>query len=275
MKKIKEILNKNNNLDTEILLARALNKPRAFLLAHTDEIIDVASYLRFKYYFWQYSRGYSIAAILHHKEFFWLDFYVNKNVLIPRPETELLVESAIEEIKKTTNQVTLIDVGTGSGCIPISIAKNINKKTPILAIDISSCALKVAKINAKNHQVNINFFHSNLLTPVLNIITKTTSELIITANLPYLTTDQLKSERSIQREPKIALVAEKNGLALYEKLLQQINKYLSDKKIVLLLEIDPSQTILIKPLITETLPNAKIEIKKDLAGLDRLVKIST
>ena len=276
MKKIKEILKNIDSLDTEILLASALDKSRAFLLTHTEDQVGLLPYLCFKYYYWQYLRGYSVAAIIHEKEFFGFNFYVNKNVLTPRPETELMVETAIEEIKKTIEPITLIDVGTGSGCIPVSITKNINKKIGVIAIDISPSALKVAKINAKKHQVNIKFFHGDLLSPILKIsIIEPASTIIITANLPYLTNAQVISEPSIQREPIVALVAKENGLALYKKLLQQIKIYWLDKKIIALLEIDPSQTTLIKPLITEILPAAKIEIKKDLAGLDRLVKIST
>jgi len=146
------------------------------------------------------------------------------------------------------------------------------------ATDISRAALRVAKKNAKIHGVKIQFFHGNLLKPIIKKIINHKAKiinLIITANLPYLTEKQFQDEPSIQREPKITLVADNNGLALYEELLQQINSLLliANCSLLILLEIDPSQTEEISKLIKKYLPQSKIEIKKDLAGRDRLVKI--
>ncbi len=264
-----------NPLDIEILLAHALQKPRAFLLYHLSDKITLKAYLHFQYCIWQYGRGYSIAAITKHKEFFGLDFFVNKHVLIPRPETELMVEEALIEIKNTETETTLIDIGAGSGCVPISISKNCPKKLNIMAIDVSCLALCVAKKNAKKHGVHIKFLYGNLLSPLQHRAINIESRLIITANLPYLTVKQFQDEPSIQREPKIALVAEKNGLDLYEKLLYQTKIIFPNKKIVLFFEIDPTQAELIKKIILQLYPDSQIEIKKDLSGLDRLVKIST
>ncbi|MCX6779945.1 MAG: peptide chain release factor N(5)-glutamine methyltransferase [Candidatus Magasanikbacteria bacterium] len=264
-----------NPLDLELLLAHALQKPRAFLLGHFDEKISLKQYLYFQYYLLQYVRGYSLAAITHHKEFFGLDFYVNKHVLIPRPETELMVEEVLAQIKNSSEEITLIDVGVGSGCVPISIGKNTDKKINIMAVDISCRAVGVAKKNAKKHGVNIKFFYGSLLSPLRQKIAHINSSIIITANLPYLTAKQFEEEPSIQREPKIALVADHNGLALYEKLLYQTKTVFPNKKLTLFLEIDPTQTELIKKTILLLYHDAQIEIKKDLSGLDRLVKIST
>lgn len=274
----KQILKKYphfNYLDTELLLAHALKKTRAFLLGHLEDKTSLLAGLRFQYYLWQYSRGYSVAAIIGHKEFFGLDFFVNKHVLIPRPETELMVEEALKEIEDTNENITLIDVGAGSGCVPISIGKNSPKNINIIAVDISRQALKVAKKNAQKHSVEIKFFHSNLLSKLSAYLSGIKSAVIITANLPYLTDKQFEEEPSIQREPKMALVANNNGLELYEKLLDQTKKIFGNKKIVLFLEIDPAQSEPIKKIILRTYKEAQIEIKKDLSVLDRLVKIST
>lgn len=264
-----------NYLDIELLLAHALKKTRAFLLGHLENKISLKEFLRFHYYLWQYSRGYSVAAITHHKEFFGLDFFVNKHVLIPRPETELMAEEALKEIANTDEDITLIDVGAGSGCVPISIGKNSPKNINIIAVDISGQALKIAKKNARKHSADIKFFQSNLLSKLSPYLSGIKSAIIITANLPYLTDKQFEEEPSIQREPKMALVANNNGLELYEKLLEQTKKIFGNKKIVLFLEIDPAQSEPIKKIILHTYKEAQIEIKKDLSGLDRLVKIST
>lgn len=262
-----------NYLDTELLLTHALKKTRAFLLTHLEDKASLKGYFIYQYYLWQYLRGYSVAAITRHKEFFGLDFYVNKNVLIPRPDTEIMVSEAINEMKKIEN-TTLIDIGVGSACVPISIAKNIDKKITITAADISCQALRIAKKNAQKHGVTIRFIDSNLLSKFKSELI-TDNHIVITANLPYLTTKQFAEELSIHREPKKALVAGENGLALYRKLLEQSKIIFSNKKLTLFFEIDPTQTKGIKKIILNNYPQARIEIKKDLSGLDRLVKIST
>ena len=278
---------KIDKLDAELLLAHVLKKPREYLLIHQDEPITVLNQLRFRHLVTKRTKGMPLAYLTGHKEFFGLDFFVNKNVLVPRPETEILVESAIEIIFNLQSSVTLIDVGTGSGCIPIAINKTLqqlntatNKQTGITthAIDISHRALRVVKKNAKKHNVKINFHQGNLIEPIAkSSIFNLQSSLIITANLPYLTQKQFDDEKSIQKEPKLALVADnKNGLSLYEKLLTQLKSSIFNlqSSVTLLLEINPSQTTDIRALVKNIFPSAKIEIKKDLAGHDRVVTVS-
>lgn len=250
----------SDNLDLDLLRAHSIGKNREFLYTHPEYKPNFWQRLKFRYFLWKYHQGYSVAAITGHKEFFGLDFYVNKDILIPRPETELLVENAIAEIKKIQNKIILIDIGTGSGCIPIAILKSI-APTDITAyaIDISKSALRVAKKNAIKHGVKINFIHSDLLKSLPN--PDPSHHLIITANLPYLTQEQFNSEPSIKKEPKIALIADnKNGLSIYEKLLQQTRQLKNPATIFL--EIDPAQAGKMPGLI-----------KKDLSGSDRLVII--
>lgn len=267
-----------DNLDLELLLAKSIHKPKNFILIHPEYRLSFLEKIYLAYFIYLRKRDYSVAAIIGHKEFYGLDFFVNKKVLIPRPETEKVVEEVIQEITnyklQITNKTILIDVGTGSGCIPISILKNIKEPTQTFAIDISRPALQVAKKNARTHKVNINFLHGNLLEPILKSYKLQTNQLIITANLPYITEQQFQNEPSVQQEPKNALVADKQGLALYEELLKQIKLLPTPHNLLLLLEIDPSQTKAISNLIKQILPDAKIETKKDLVGLDRLVKIT-
>jgi len=280
MKKIKEIFQKFKRFppaELEIFLAEILNQEKSFVIIHPEYELSWLQYLKFIYFVCQRTRGYSVAAIIGHKEFYGLDFYVNKKVLIPRPDTELLVEEAVrtmnEQLKTKNDKIILIDVGTGSGCIPISILKNLTKRIPAYATDISALALKVAKKNAKKHMVDIRFFHGDLLEPMVSILKplNVNSKIIITANLPYLTEQQFQNEPSIQREPKIALVAENNGLALYEELLKKIKA--AGLQAIIFLEIDPSQTTTIQEIIKKYFPDSNVEIKKDLAELERMVKI--
>ena len=291
--------------DLDLLLAAAIKKEKEFVYSHPEYPISIIHYLRFRWFIHLYKKGYSVAAITKHKEFYGLDFFVNKNVLIPRPDTELMVAEATKimnyELRIKNDKTILIDVGTGSGCIPIAIMKTLaHKNINTFAIDISGSALMVAKKNAKKHNVKISFLRGNLLEPIIPrlggaglkargglVRPSLASEpppthpypaqagiTIITANLPYLTEQQFQSESSIQREPKNALVAKNNGLALYEELFKQITKFkIYNLKFIILLEIDPAQTDKISKLIKTYLPDTKIETKKDLAGLYRLVKI--
>ena len=234
MPNIKQILLKTklSKLDAELIIAHVLKKPREYVVAHPELKINILKIWKIKKLFKARQNNFPLSYITGKKNFFGLDFIVNKNVLIPRPETELMVSTAINE-QKTINKknIIFVDVGTGSGCIPISIAKNLkNKKTKFFAVDISKKALSIAKQNAKKHNVNIKFYQGNLLEPLIknsNIISEPrtpNSELFITANLPYITEKQFQTEPSIQHEPKKSLVADNQGLALYEKLLKQIKK---------------------------------------------------
>lgn len=258
-------------LDADLLLSTAAGKTREFILIHPEYKLSLWQKARFFYFLYQYKKGMPIAYLTGHKEFFGLNFIVNRHVLIPRPETELLVEEVLKKIK---SQSTLIDVGTGSGCIPISILKTATQKNiNAIAIDVSRSALTIAKKNALRHDIKIKFLHGNLLEPILNNkFDASTAPLIITANLPYLTNEQAINEPSIKYEPKSALIASENGLALYHKLLKQI-KHLNHP-FMAFFEFDPRQTVLFTKLIKSFFPEAKIEIKKDLAERDRLAIIT-
>ncbi len=253
--------------DSVVLLTETLGKDSTFIHTHPEYILGFFERLKFTYFIYRYKQGYSVATIIGHKEFFGLDFTVNKHTLVPRPDTELLVETALQ---KLTPETTLIDIGTGSGCIPITILKKFQHTIHAYATDASSPALAVAKQNAKTHQVAITFFQGNLLEPVISYLTN--RPLVITANLPYLTPAQFAEEKSIQREPYNALVGGTTGLELYVQLLEQINHL--DQQKTCLFEIDPSQSEALQKHIAEHYPTAKFEIQKDLALRDRLAVIS-
>jgi release factor glutamine methyltransferase len=283
--KISKILRNKKIKNIDLLISHAIKKPKEFIYTHPEYVLSFFEYLKLKYYIYLQNKNYPIAYITKHKEFCGFDFYINKNVLVPRPETELMVEEVVNKINNTNKQILLIDVGTGSGCIPISILKKVNSQTSkqlnTLAIDISRKALKIAKKNAARHNVKIKFLYGNLLqtiltspSPLLRKERVKYDSIIITANLPYLTKSQFKNESSIKQEPKKALVAKRDGLELYKKLLEQIKQLANNKtQITALLEIDPSQTKTIGQCIGQYLPEAEFKIKKDLAQLNRIVKI--
>ncbi len=277
--------------DLDLIIAHVLKKSREFVISHPEMNIGLLDYWIINKLVKKRTQGIPLAYLTGHKEFYGLDFFVNKHTLVPRPDTETLVDTTLQHINTTTQKkIILVDIGTGSGCIPISILKNIRKSglsgnPDCYATDISHPALCIAKKNAKKHNTPITFLHGNLLEPLLKLKPKLpkTYNLIITANLPYLTENQYKKSPSIQHEPKSALVAlrqgyggqiaKNNGLALYEKLFQQINSFPVPPSSSLFLEIDPSQSKSITDLIKNYLPTAHIETKKDLAGRDRVVEI--
>ncbi|MHB8904041.1 MAG: peptide chain release factor N(5)-glutamine methyltransferase [Patescibacteria group bacterium] len=283
--------------EAEILTAFLLNKTRESLLTDPDIKTDKLFYKKIKALEKKRLKNYPIAYLIGEKEFYGLNFKVNKDVLVPRPETEMMVDKIIEILKNESNNFekdldtsknlfndnynnpVFIDIGTGSGAIIIAIANEIKKFWPndsdnfkFYGTDISEGDLKIAKKNARLHNLNktINFFAGNLLEPVIKKLTK--KNLIIAANLPYLTPAQVKGSPSISREPKLALVAGHDGLKYYRELFYQLEN-IKYKSLILFCEIDPSQSNSITSLAKKIFPTAKLEIIKDLASLDRFLKI--
>ncbi|MCX6800179.1 MAG: peptide chain release factor N(5)-glutamine methyltransferase, partial [Candidatus Falkowbacteria bacterium] len=273
-------------LEAEILLAHILQKPREYLFSYSEKSLTKNQIARLNNLIDKRIKGEPIAYLIGKKEFYGLTFLVNKHTLIPRPETELL----IDEYKKIAlnylnhQQVfSTIDIGTGTGCIIIACAQLLKSHSgknnlSFIASDISQQALLVAQKNAKLHKINkIKFINGDLLKPILNSKnTKLKENIIITANLPYLTPSQVKNSPSIQSEPKSALVAGADGLKYYKALFSQIKKLIELSKpnsMTLLCEIDPTQTQKISEVLCQALPQAKFAIKKDLLIKDRLVII--
>jgi len=283
MKNLKKYLNNYASPDAPSVIAAALNKDRTFVLSHPEYQPDLKEKNKIRRFILRRRRGEPFAYIVGHKEFFGLNFVVNKNVLVPRPETELLVEEAIKEIKNLKNPL-LIDVGTGSGCIPITIGKILKKqKIKIIATDISRSALFVAKKNARLHKIKIKFLHGDLLTPASKIFSLQSlifSSVILTANLPYGWKEWKNNcsmeTRGLKFEPPRALFTGKHGLELYEKLFKQIRTFSSNINcpMAVFCEFDPRQTDQLKKLTKKILPRANAEIKTDLCGRDRLLKIT-
>lgn len=270
-------------LDAEVLLAFVLGKPREFVIAHPEYRLSLLERWRFLFLVWRRGRGVPVAYLVGEKYFYGLPFFVNKHTLVPRPDTERMVEEAVAAVRELgADDFVLVDVGTGSGCIPISIAKtlqhdNIATRLALYAGDVSKGALKVAKRNAERHGADITFLYGNLLQPFLALSAEALAKvdsLVVTANLPYLTEEQWQAEASIRREPKLALVADDGGLALYEELFLQITRNTSHvSRTTVFCEIDPGQTEGMLGLVSSYFSEAKVDVVKDLAGHDRVVKI--
>jgi len=198
------------------------------------------------------------------------DFYgniikVNKNVLIPRPETEELVEKTIDYINKylPNKKLDILDIGTGSGCISIALKKQL-PDINMTGIDISKEALKVAKENAKNNNVSINFDNSDIFSNVVG-----TYDVII-SNPPYIREDEDIMPIVKNNEPHLALYAKDRGLYFYKEILKQAKSYLKDQFIIAF-EIGEEQGQEIVNLSEHFFPNSIIKLEKDLRKLDRFV----
>lgn len=286
-------------LEAEILLSHILGKDRAWLLAHGVEILRPALYRKFQNFVDRRTNHEPVAYILGYKEFYGRNFKVTRDTLIPRPETELMVDLirdlplpllAKEGDKKTLplakgelEGVCILDLGTGSGALAVSLAKEIPNST-VLATDLSPRGLNVAKQNASQLAAkNIKFLKANLLEPEVRKFLKHASKkhpaLIIAANLPYLpTTDKKTLDPDVVRyEPSKALFAGQDGLGLIRKFLVQLAHHsgsLGFDSIHAYLEFDPPQSANLKNLTRSLFPKAKIKIHKDLAGRKRILELS-
>ena len=213
----------------------------------------------------QLKQGIPVQYIVGNVDFYGNTINVNKNVLIPRFETELLVDKTIKYIKTNfKHHVDILDIATGSGCIAITLKKEIN--STVDASDISESALKVAQENALNNKVDINFINSDMLT---NITKKYD---IIISNPPYLTKEDDIMDIVKNNEPEIALYAKDNGLYYYDVILKNIKNNLKDKYLIAF-EIGYTQGEAIKNLALKYLDNINVKIEKDYSNKDRFVFI--
>ena len=263
-------------LDAQVLLSHVIQKPRAWLFTHKDQLLTSDEYLTFGEAAAQLKDGVPLPYIIGHWAFYGMDFFVSPDVLIPRPETELLVESALKWLTEHPDQVRILDVGTGSGNIAISLAYN-NPDLLITVTDISPAALAVAQTNASRYQVDsrITFIQADIFLPnpcSLEIIQPPFD--IITANLPYIPTETLRGLEIYGREPTLALDGGSDGLVLLRRFLQTAGDFTSPGGCILL-EIEANQGKTGLKLAEDHFPQAKIIICQDLAGNDRLLIINT
>ena len=265
------------DLEAEILLAHVLKKDRTWLFAHPDFQLPTSSSTLFRTLISRRKKHEPIAYILGEKEFYGLPFKVNRSTLIPRPESELLVDLARKALFPNPSLSDVVwDVGTGSGAIAIAVARHIGERR-VFATDISTKALTVAKQNARRLKIkNVTFLKADLLTPSLIrlFVRMRDKRLIIVANLPYLPTKDKKklTPDVVKYEPSDALFTGKDGTELIEKFLRQLATF--DVHFAsAFLEYDPPQTKKLRALARSLFPHATVRIHKDLAKRDRVLEI--
>ncbi|HMQ01512.1 MAG TPA: peptide chain release factor N(5)-glutamine methyltransferase [Candidatus Doudnabacteria bacterium] len=263
---VAQALRNYHDIEIELLLGHALKQSKEFLYLHPNAKLSALQAKRLNSFARRRRAGVPIAYLLGTKNFYGLSFKVNRSTLIPRPETEWLVEHAIKLLAKKIGTPQVLDIGTGSGCIAISIAKNY-PKAKVFATDISEKALVVAKSNARAHRTQVKFTKQNLMTG-----DKKTYDIII-ANLPYVPTADYKANfANLKYEPKSALVDSISNFAIYKKLLIQVPARLKLGGI-LLLEIDPTMKPLIIKWCKKNMPRAKIKFARDINKLWRYCQI--
>ncbi len=257
--------------DAELLLCAVLDCTSAHLAAHGDDTLPDAAHAQFAQWITQRMRQEPVQYITD-RAFFWgLEFRVTPATLIPRPETELMVERAC--VLLDTAPASVVDVGTGSGCIAIAITHE-RPRTSVLAVDISDEALVIARENAAaNNAASIQFLQNDLLTNAASFLPE--GRLIFTMNLPYLSETRMRglAPEVALYEPHTALAAGADGLDAYRIAFAQIEA-LQRTNLVLLCEIDPEQTDGLVVLSHEHFPAATHIAHKDYHGDNRLIEIT-
>jgi release factor glutamine methyltransferase len=252
------------SLDAQLLLAEVLGVSRAYVLAHGEQILTEAQVERFEEFVRRREAGEPIAYILRRKPFYDREFIVSPAVLIPRPETELLLEWALE-IADRDGARTVVDVGTGSGALAVTFAA-LRPQIKVYAVDVSEAALRVAQENARLHDVQIEFVHGSLLQPLIERGVKVD---LVMANLPYISRDEVPTLEVSRYEPTLALDGGTDGLDLIRELLRQAPQACSSGA-TLLLEIGADQG---EAMLRLGQAFAEVELRQDYAGLDRMVRV--
>ena len=249
------------------LVAYVLDQPTHFGISHSEYQLSKEERQQLENYLSRLLAGTPLPYLTGKQEFFNLDFTITPDVLIPRPETELLVSLAIDCQKAHPGRRKSLDIGTGSGCIAVSICANI-ADGHFIAIDRSIKALQVAESNVSKYHLSdrIHLVQMDLLNGISGRFD------CLFANLPYIPTDRLSELSVSKQEPRLALDGGENGLVLVEKLLRQSVGLVSPGGAIFL-EIDYSQASDVLALGTAFFPNSFVKIEDDLAGLPRVAVI--
>ena len=257
-------------LDGPVLLAHVLGCDRAALLAHPERPLTPDQETAFRALIARRTEGVPVAYLTGRRAFFDLELLVTPDVLIPRPETEGLVELALTWARERSGRLRLIDVGTGSGAIALALARHL-PGAQVWAVDLSFAALRVARANAARHGLSerVHFLQVDLLTacggpfPPFDLIA---------ANLPYIPADTLPDLPVSRHEPLLALDGGPDGLALIRRLLADTPRVLAPGGL-LLLEIEATQGEQVTALAAQAFPGATIQVHQDYAGLPRVLSV--
>ncbi len=259
-------------LDAEVLLAHIVKKDRAWLIAHDRDALDTAEGKFFEEAIQRRSRREPLQYITGRQEFWGLDFLVTPDVLIPRPETELLVESAARFAREAGRNIAVIDICTGSGCVAVSLAREL-AGARIFACDVSAQALAVARENARLNGVSdrIRFLEGDLFEPCEELDIRGGIDMI-TANPPYIPAGDLQTLQPEVRdyEPGTALIGGPAGTEIQKRILALAHGFLKNHG-VLIMEMGMGQAAELRKTADNAGSYESIEILKDLAGIDRVI----
>jgi release factor glutamine methyltransferase len=264
-----KLLNDNNIEDSyiisKLLLIFVLKVDKQYLVINKDENIEEEQYIKYKELLQKIIEGVPLQYITKNQEFMKLNFYVDENVLIPQPDTEILVENVLEICNKKNNEdLKILDLCTGSGAIAISIYNEL-KHVDVFASDISKKALEVAIKNNKLNGTNVKFIESDLFE---NINQKFD---IIVSNPPYIKTKTIKTlSKQVQNEPKLALDGGEDGLDLYRRIINEAYNYINDEG-YLCLEIGYDQKEDVQAIFNKYNNYKEIKVIKDLSKNDRCI----
>lgn len=269
--KLKMIENniKDANIQAKTLMKYILNQKENYIIANMYEDVETEMQNDFLNAVDKVISGMPIQYITNKQEFMKLDFYVDENVLIPQPDTEIIVENVINycTLNKNRETIEILDICTGSGAIGISLAKYINN-SKIYATDISNKALQIAKLNAEKNLVHkkMEFILSNMFENLANKYFD-----IIVSNPPYIKTEEIKSlDKDVQNEPVLALDGGKDGLLFYKIIAENAFKYLN-KNGRLYIEIGYNQKEDVTNILKQTEQYTNIDCVQDLAKNDRVI----
>jgi release factor glutamine methyltransferase len=258
-------------LDAEVLLRHVLGLNRTALFARLPEAMDPVAIAAYRRFLDDRAGGIPVAYLTGEREFMGITFEVSPDVLVPRPETEILVEWALRWLRDRT-AATVVDVGTGSGAIALSLATLLGQEAPttIVAIDVSDPALAIAQQNRDRLglQDRVALIRGSMLDPIASPVD------LVLANLPYLRPEQIAENPQLATEPRLALDGGTDGLQLIRRLLLAAPPLLKPGGAIGL-EIDPAQRDTVVRLAAQVFPGATITVLPDLAGLDRHVTIQT
>ncbi len=259
-------------LDAEVLLCNAAVRDRAWLLAHMQEEIGDGPRTIFEQAVERRSRREPLQYIVGRQEFWGLDFTVTPGVLIPRPETELIIESAVRAVKDRNKPLRIIDLCTGSGCIAVAIAKEF-PQARILATDISPQAIAIARVNARRHDVadRIRLFEGDLFGPLEELDIHGQVDIIV-ANPPYVPSGDFSMLQPEVRdyEPRPALLAGPEGIEVHRRIIDAAPGFLN-RHGQLIMEMGLGQADSLAQLVRQRRDYASFELLKDLAGIDRVI----
>ncbi|MGA9534146.1 MAG: peptide chain release factor N(5)-glutamine methyltransferase [Anaerolineales bacterium] len=254
-------------LDAQLLLMRTLGVPRAYLLAHPETELKADQAATFHQFVKRCASGEALPHVIGWWEFFGRQFYLDHSVLIPRPETEHLVALGLERLQDREDLRRVLDVGTGSGCIVISLAIEFPGRNYI-ASDRSWSALRVASKNLREYQLRstVHLVQADMLGAVYGPFD------LIMANLPYIPSKELDSLEVGRREPRLALDGGRDGLEALRRLAKGLRRSLRPGG-ELLLELDPGQMEEAKKILDSAITIDQAEIHRDLAGKQRVLQL--